>query len=188
MQKILKPQNDDCPPELLQEMALALAGPNGTTQLTPEGWVYENPDSKNIADPEGIGFPAGQLVGNGMEIQLARKVSHAFWTGQDIKAMAGELTPTLERIIERLEDHSQRGKEMCWVYENSDFENIADPEEVGFPDGQLVGNGMEIQLAQKVSHAFWTGQDMKAAAGELTPRLERIIERLEGHSQRGKGM
>lgn len=60
-------------------------------------------------------------------------------------------------------------------------------DEIGFPEGQLVGNGMPIPLAEKVGDAFRTGKDMRIAAGcELSPALDRIIDRLENHSQRGR--
>lgn len=42
MKKILKPRGD-CPPETLEEIARLLAGPKGTVEFTPDGWVYENP-------------------------------------------------------------------------------------------------------------------------------------------------
>ena len=48
MKKILKPSeiNGPVPPEILEEIAQLLAGPNGHYELTPDGWVYENPDSQ----------------------------------------------------------------------------------------------------------------------------------------------
>lgn len=61
-------------------------------------------------------------------------------------------------------------------------------EKIGFPEGQLVANGLGINTAYKVGVAFRAGKDMRAAVGdaELTPVLDRIIDRLEQHSQWGK--
>jgi hypothetical protein len=46
MKKVLRPDsthNPPPPPEILEELAHLLAGPDGTVELTPDGWVYENP-------------------------------------------------------------------------------------------------------------------------------------------------
>lgn len=66
------------------------------------------------------------------------------------------------------------------------------PEGVGFPDGQLIAWGMPQDAALKVAEAFYNGGDMWAAAAdagleELSDAQANIIERLETHSQYGKG-
>jgi len=41
--KIIVPDKNNPPsPELLEEIARLLAGPGGTVELTPDGWVYKN--------------------------------------------------------------------------------------------------------------------------------------------------
>lgn len=48
MKKILRVKGD-VPSEVqeeIRELAEILAGPNGTIELTPWGWVYENPDKE----------------------------------------------------------------------------------------------------------------------------------------------
>ena len=62
------------------------------------------------------------------------------------------------------------------------------PPGVGFPDGQLMAWGMPQDAALRVAEAFWNGGDMRLAADmPLTPDQERLIERLEQHSQYGTG-
>ena len=61
--------------------------------------------------------------------------------------------------------------------------------EVGFPDGQLIAWGMDPETASQLALAFRSGKDMRDSVDhELTPILEDIIERLEQHSQYGKGL
>lgn len=66
------------------------------------------------------------------------------------------------------------------------------PEGVGFPDGQLIAAGIEEEAAVRIAEAFYNGGDMWAAAAdagveELNETCANIIERLETHSQYGKG-
>lgn len=58
------------------------------------------------------GFPASQLLANGLPLETAKKVSDAFWTGKDMRAVLvdADLTPRINSIIERLENHSARGE------------------------------------------------------------------------------
>lgn len=59
-----------------------------------------------------IGFPASQLLANGLPLETAKKVSDAFWMGKSIKGLLTDtdLTPPIDSIIERLDNHSARGK------------------------------------------------------------------------------
>lgn len=61
-----------------------------------------------------IGFPASQLLTNGLPLKAAEKVGNAFWTEKDMRILLtdAELTPVISSIIERLENHSARGKEV----------------------------------------------------------------------------
>lgn len=60
---------------------------------------------------EDIGFPASQLLANGLPLGTAKRVGDAFWTGKDMRAVLSDvkLTPLVDSIIERLENHSARG-------------------------------------------------------------------------------
>ena len=109
--KILKPNEDingPVPPEIVEEIARLLAGPDGHAQLTPDGWVYQNPYHEEDFE---VGFPKGQLIANGMRPMTALIVSEAFHVGGDMREAADDqLTVDIAAIITRLETHSQYGK------------------------------------------------------------------------------
>lgn len=64
--------------------------------------------------PDDIGFPASQLLANGLPLKAAERLGNAFWTGKDMRILLtdAELTPIISSIIERLKNHSARGKEV----------------------------------------------------------------------------
>ncbi|KAL9061832.1 MAG: hypothetical protein Q9157_009231, partial [Trypethelium eluteriae] len=60
--------------------------------------------------------------------------------------------------------------------------------ELGFPEGLLVANGMEMDAALRVAQAFRHGEDLRAPLlnSDMSETVERILKRLENHSQYGK--
>lgn len=96
----------------------------------------------------------------------------------------------LVEMVDFLPDHLQaRAKQLAEeVLAYLDLHLALPEEEFGFPESQLVANGMELESARTVARAFREGKDLRAVAGEVSGVLQRTIERLEEHPGYGNGL
>lgn len=68
---------------------------------------------------------------------------------------------------------------------------MTDSFDVGFPDGQYMAHGVDLDAARKLSEAFHNGTDPQPIIDsipdpEVRQVAQRISDRLTNHSARGK--